>query len=331
MSRTEFFPYPVAESALRLDYQLQSEQLQVEHGRILATGVPEPDSLKLSLMVEMDEGTYERVLPTSELPDPPVDVMVSVRSIQSRERRTVPMNYKDGGWRGVFDVPKRELYGELLLEPALVRNKPGSDGGFAEHRGAVLATGDPVKVIVDEPPLTAGGFIEIKWENFRTCGRPVLEARPRHLYLLDTDHDTPILWLNEDVRELKPVLHATGPRGYNLRVRDAMFDTIVSQVWTSLASLAFTSLALVIRENEEDDEIDPIDLLPEWQRQVIGFWAPRMFSLSRQEAIERVKEIAPNRASLPELVDLLSAAVQVQAGTRRAFEGLIRMRDREGV
>jgi hypothetical protein len=213
----------------------------------------------------------------------------------------------------------------------MVRKRPGGDFGFAEHRGAVLATGDPVKVIVDEPPLASGGFIEIKWEKFKTCGRPKLEAWPRHLYLLDTDHDMPILWLNEDVKELKQVLHSTGPRGYNLRIREAMFDTIVSQVWTSLASLALTNLALVVRENEEDDETHPIDLLPEWQRQVITFWAPRMFALSRQEAVERVIETASDRARLPELVDLLGVAVQVQAGTRRAFEGLIRMREREGV
>src|SRR3712207_8127217 len=46
--------------------------------------------------------------------------------------------------------------------------------------------------------------------------------------------------------------HAKGPRGYNLRIRDAMFDTIVSQVWTSLAAVAITNLALVIQERSEE-------------------------------------------------------------------------------
>jgi hypothetical protein len=331
MSRTEFFPYPVAEGALKIRYEFKSDQLEdVDHGRILAVEVPEPEPVRLDLTVEVAEGTYDKVLPEPERAEPPVDLVIALRSVSARERKTVEMVPDDGCWRGTLDIPKSELYGEVDLEPILIRNRPGSDDGYAAHRGAMIATGETVKVLVDEPPLPVGGFIEIKFESFRESGNRKRSEKPKLLYMLDTDRETPIIWLNEDIPEFKNVMLARGPRGGNLRVRDAMFDTVVSQVWTSLASVALTNLALALHEGEDDDA-DRLASLPEWHQRVISFWAPTLYPGSRAEAIESVIDTASDRRLLPELFDRLSVAVQEQARTGRAFQGLIRLRDREGV
>ena len=333
MTRTEFFPYPVAERALKLDYRLQTDHAEAEANRILAVAVPETDSVGLELAIELDEeNTYDRILPESERSVPPVEAVVVVHSISSRERRAVRLAAEADTWRGSLDLAKKDLYGQLELEPRLVRSVRGTDAAYAIHPGALIATGEAVTVEVDEPPVRAGGYLDIRFDDFRRSGNPKRSAHPELLYLLDTDPSTPILWLNEGIDGFKPVMFAKGPRGGNLRVRDAMYDTIVSQVWTALASISITELALVIADqHENDDDSDPVGSLSEWQQQVISFWAPHMFPGSREEAIEQVVETASDRRRLPELFDGLGYAIQEVARTHQAFRGLLRLRDREGV
>jgi hypothetical protein len=296
--------------------------------------VPEAERVMLALEVLVANGTYERVLPENEQSDPPVEVVMAVRSISSRERELVGLERHDGGWRGALDVPKSEVYGELTLYPMLVRTRAGDTTAFASHVGALVASGTEVIVEIDEPPVPLGGFLEINWDNFRQSSNPKRSAQPDLLYMLDTDRETPILWLNEAIGggEFKSIMHAHGPRGYNLRIRDAMFDTIVSQVWTSLGAIAITNLAVVAAEHREaNDDSNPVDELPEWHQRVISFWAPHLYGGSRADAIREIEATAGDKRLLPELFDKMSVAVQKWAGTNKAYHGLIRMRDREGV
>jgi len=333
MTRTEFFPYPMALGALTLEYELAGDHLEAEANRIFAVAVPESETVCVRLSVDVADGSLDKVLPETERPDPPVAVIVAVRSISSRERRAVVLEKDGTTWRGELALPKTHLYGQVDLEPTLVRTSSGSDDNFAAHPGALIASGAPVTIEIDESPTPIGGYLEIKFDNFRESANPKRSARAELLYILDTDRDTPILWLNEGIPEFKIVMLTKGPRGRNLRVRDAMFDTIVSQVWTALASIALTELALVIAEQKatEDQDSDPVASLPEWHGQVINFWATHLFHGSRAEAIERIIELASDKRRLPELYDALSYAVQTWAGTDRAFRGLLRLRDSEGV
>lgn len=138
--------------------------------------------------------------------------------------------------------------------------------------------------------------------------------------------------MNEDIDHFKKVALTKAPRGANLRVRDAMFDTIVSQVWTSLASLAMGRVGVEAnRLRDAGDDSDPVDALTEWEQRVINFWAPQLYDGSRGEAIAELVQAASMPALLPELYDKLTVAIQRQARTGHAFQGLIRLRDREGV
>jgi len=334
MSRVEFFPYPVGRHALLLTYEVQSDGLELGDGRrILATALPETGSVKVALTVSVQPGTLERVLPPAELENPPVAVVAAVRSVTSRQRQAVRLHSADGVWKGLLDIPKQDLYREISIEPVLLRTAPGTDDAYADHLAAALAFRDRTTIEVDETPVRTGGFLEVKFDDFRESASPKRSAEPGLLYVLDTDRETPVLWLNEGVDELKAVMMATGPRGYNLRVRDAMFDTIVSQVWTSLLSLAVTNLALLIQEQREaEDDSDPLEALAaDWQQRVISFWAPHLFAGTRAEALDDVIAAASDRRLLADLLDRVSVAVQKWAGTAKAFNGLIRMRDREGV
>lgn len=333
MSHTEFFPYPFEAQALTLDYRLEQEDLRTdERGKIRADGVADTADIKLAFEVHVAEDTLTQVLPAAELADPQVEVMVTVRSIASRTRRKVRLSDTGGVWAGTLEDPKRELYGELTLEPMLVRTAKGSDPGYAQHVGARLAGGEPVTVQVDEPPISSGGFLDIKFEVFRESGAWERRKQPNLLYWLETEsRETPRLWLNEGIPHLKPVVFAKGPRGYNVRIRDAFFDTLVSQVWTTLAAIAFTSLALAVQAADGEEEADPIAELPDWQQHVIDYWALRLFVGTRAECLEALSAEVSASHRLPGLFDRLSRAVQKHAQSTRAFQGLIRIRDREGV
>jgi hypothetical protein len=332
VSRTEFFPYRFAAQALHLEYDLDADLGLGDGGNILAVDLPEAATVALTLKVSVENGTYERVLPPDEHQDPPIAVVVAVRSIPSRTRRLVHLERSDAGWAGTIDLAKAELFREATLTPAMVRVAGGDDPRYAEHAGAWLASGDEVRIEVDDAPVPPGGYLDVKFDNFREGPSPKRNQHPDLLYVLDTDRETPILWLNEDVDEFKGVMLSKGRRGYNLRVRDAMFDTLGSQVWTSLASLAFTNLALTLQQQREtDDESDPFESLSEWHQRVLNFWAPRLFEGSRPEAMEEVRRAAADTRLLPDLFDRLSVAVQQWLESDRVFRGLIRMRDREGV
>jgi hypothetical protein len=333
MSRAEFFPYPIAEHALQLSYELMTDELAVsETGRIEAEGVPEAASVRMRINLAIDDGTLERVLPAAELPEPPIGAIVAVQSIASRRREAIRLQHHGDGWEGEFDISKSEVFGEVVLEPKVIRTSPGDNPGYAAHVGALLASGGAVTIEIDQPPVPPGGYLDIRFDSFRESSSPKRSRHPDLLYMLDTDREVPILWLNEGVPGFKPVMLAKGPRGGNLRVRDAMFDTIVSQAWTSLAAIAFTQLAVMTqRLQAAHDDSDPLEALPEWEQRVISFWAPHLQPGTRAEAIEWVVETASNATTLPELFDNLSCAVQRQARTEHAFHGLIRLRDREGV
>jgi len=334
VSRAAFFPYPFANGGLNLTHDLEGEHLAEGEGRrILAEGVPEAASVRIDLQISVDDDVLGRVLPQAERSAAPVSAVVVARSISSRRRDVIRLDMDDGGrYVGSLNWPKSDLFGEVLLEPALIRTATGSDEAFATHVGALLASGEPIVLELDEPPVPPGGFLDIRFENFKESGNSKRSANPDLLYMLDTDRETPILWLNEAIDEFKPIMLTKAPRGGSLRVRDAMFDTIVSQVWTSLASIAFTRLTLEAQATEEiDGEADPLDALPDWHQRVINFWAPQLFGGAKAEAIEDVIEAATDPALVGDLWDRLSMAVQKQARTGHAFRGLVRLRDREGV
>jgi len=259
-------------------------------------------------------------------------MLVTVRSLQSRVRTAVKLERSsDGDWRGKLDLPKRELYGALNLEPVLVRTVPGDDPEYAQHVGARLAWGTPVGIEIDDAPVPAGGYLDVRWDNFKQSDKPRHKSNSDLVYLLDTDSDPPMLWLNAGIEHLKPVMHAKGPRGRDLRVREAMYDTVVSQVWTSLVSAVIAKLVAELSEEEEPDAV--LDAINEWELRIVNYWAPLLFTEAgdRAEAIGDLLYYARTpelRATLQERVGM---AVQRQARTAYAFQGLIRLRDREGV
>lgn len=333
MSRVEIFPYPAEPLALELSYEYDTELLEEGGERlILAEGLPEDGELAITVRVEVADATLAKLVPASEMPSPPVALIVGVTSNSSRKRRAVPLGDVDGVWTGTVRIPKAELFGKLTLSPRLVRTSVGTDVDYACHEGALLAAGDPVLVEVDASPAPAGGYLDIRFENFAESTSDALNQVPEQLYSLDAGRDVPILWLNSGVEGFESALSTKARRGSPRRLRDAMYDTIVSQVWTSLAAMAFTALAVKIGEfAAAGDDSDPLEELSEWNQRVITFWATKIFPMAKPEALEKVKHGVVDAKLLPDLYRGLAREVQKQAATREAFTGLVRWREGDGV
>lgn len=335
MSRAEFYPYPVAHDAVALDLRFEEDPLVEVSGRMVdAQALPDDQELRVVLSAHLEDGVLDRVLPRAEQDDPPVEMMVTVHSISSRYRAAVRLEPAgDGDFTGTTAIPKNRFHGALELRPALVRSAPGGEDGYARHKAALLAWGEPVSVQVDQPPPPPGDYLEVEFEDFLTSGNRLRNGNPDAVYMLDTRSETPKLWLNSRVAELERVLRSTAPRGRIRRIKDATYDTIVTGVWTSLALHATTALALQSAGQEGDETgDDPIDGLREWEQRVVGFWAPRLFpSASKEDALEELKACAADRAAIGELHDRLSIAVQEQAGSPEAFRGLVRWLNEENL
>jgi hypothetical protein len=110
-----------------------------------------------------------------------------------------------------------------------------------------------------------------------------------------------------------------------------MFDTIATQVWTSLLASAVGDLALAL--TEEIEYGDALVALEDWQHRVLQFWAPRLFpELSdRGQAIDAVCHAAAGRERLPALFERTSLGIQEWVGSAGTFDGLVRVMTGEGV
>lgn len=332
MSHVEFFPYPTAAGSLVLTCESDDPSALIEDRRVQLQALAEDQEVELSLTVTAAEGSLETALPASELDAPPVRIMVVLRGVPARTRQSIALEAEgERTWTGKVSFSKADLYRTLALEPVAIRATKGTDTGYAQHVGARLGWGLSVAIEIDDPPIPTGGYLDIQWDDFKHSDKPLRKSNSDLMYMLDTEGETPKLWLNSGIDQLKPVMHVSGPRGRSLRVRDAVFDTIVSQVWSSLVSAILVKLASELGEEEDSDAV--LEMLNDWELRILHHWAQHLFPESgdRGDAIGEVLYYAAAPELRGALQDRLGMAVQRHARTVYAFKGLIRLRDGEGV
>jgi hypothetical protein len=334
MSHVEFYPYRTAADCLDLRCECDQADVVVEEGRVLMQNVPDDSEVTLRFHVFDRSDPLSAVLPEQERAEPPLKTLVIARSLGSRFRRSIALAKNDeGAWTGELSLAKRDVFGSIELEPVMLRTAPGDTPGFAGHIGARLVWGPVVIVHLDDPPTSAGQHLEIRWDDFKTTSNSWRRQHGESLYLLDMNADPPELWLNEAIPRFKPLAHTTGRRGRDMRVRNATFALIAAQVWTSLIGEVTTNLA---RLTQSDPEIDPaqiLEWLSDWELRVVNHWSPQLFpeAGSRQEAVEELVALAASPQEQGQLQQRLVPHVLKIADATRAFAGLIRLRDGEGV
>ena len=157
MSQVELYPYPTAPDSLTLRWT--APDIDPEEGlggTIEAQGLPEGSALQLGLEVGTRGRGLRRSCPMMRRSEPPTEVIVAVRSVSSRRRELVVLAEDDGEgarFTGKLDLTKADCFGEIELEPNLVRTRTGTADGYGQHSGARLAWGPRRRYSSTNPPF----------------------------------------------------------------------------------------------------------------------------------------------------------------------------------
>ncbi len=296
---------------------------------------------QLRLTMEVSEELLETILPPSELDDPPVRPIVVEQSNTGRRRFIHEM---DGSLPGLqeldWECKLSDHFGTVSFVPMLVRTQDGAEPPFAGHEGAVIATGEPFELFIDEKPPRAGNFLDIQWISFRdeaAKDNSALGGYEGLVYFLDTpgigssdtaDGESAVLYLNSDIGNeepggLKDTLNSpAAPRGAVRRMKESTFAAITAHVWGQLAARALIQLEVVLDQDEvETGSGDSLDHLQKWAAEVIGELASNFYG--NRSLISNVadfeKDFTERRAELQLLIDQYA---QLQADPAEAFRGL---------
>jgi hypothetical protein len=334
MSQAVFFPYATLPQAIEAEWELRGADFAETPTKAfrLVEDMPRDGRIVLAVSSPIDDALIARALPESERAEPPVQVLLVVRSPSSRLRTAVPMVSTEGSvLTGEIELPGSMIHGQVDAFVVVVRTAHGAPtSGYASHKGAILGTSETKTIELEEPPSPPGGYLEVSYEDFRLSGSNLRRANSDKLFAIDLEGEVPTIWLNDAIPDLARVTQSRARRGLPRRVRDATFDTITTQVWTSLIATAVSALAIALADDVEYGEA--LDSLDDWQSRTIHFWAERVFpELSASQAVEAVCHSASGPERLPMLFERVTLATQGWSQSAGAFDGLVRVLVGEGV
>jgi hypothetical protein len=335
MSESILRPYRFAPDALSLACSLVGVEGETTASGDLLVTQPLPDEgpLRIATTIRVAPGTIERVVGDEERSHPPVEVALMVRSASSRLRERHTLVARGEGYATEFDLPLDRLHSRVSLFPVIARTSRATNSrpGFADHLGAILATGRSIDVLLEEPVAPPGGYLDIEFEVFSESQDPLRRRNATQLFAIDLEGDFPKLWLNQGIEGFEAVMRTRARRGVPRRIRDATYDTLCCQVWTALLSASLNELADT--GSEDLTVTDAIGGLAEWQQRVIHFWAPRLYPelASADQALAEMCSAAWGEGHGSEIQERASVAIQAWAGSAEAFAGLVRMQTGEAV
>lgn len=311
-----FFPYNYLDEESSLDVVKVVvdgvEQSEVVQRPSLAIDmVGQPDWVTIATTVEMDipQDDIATVIPPAELGTRPYKVIlvlhcmsVDGRQTVSRSAHELQQGISDGLWRGTFELKRRDVGGIIRIRGFAVRSSelPSVAPGFASEIGARLVSSKEWTLLIDRPQAPPGEALDIRWESFRSSAIASLRDVSTAVYALnldDTEH--PILYLNEDVQDLKAVLNSAASSGRTSVIRDTVFCSIAQPVWLSLI------LAAAIGS---DDDAPPEQ---GWRASVLRRVAKVVFSNDPPEVgMKQIIRLAKEPEDVPYLIQRLLPAVQ---------------------
>jgi hypothetical protein len=214
-------------------------------------------------------------------------------------------------YSGSVQLKRDDIAGAVEITFMLVRTTRCViiDEGWAVESGARLASARPWEIRFDSNLAPRGDYLDVREEDFRQAG-PARFAFPDAMYQLDTDGETPILWLNSAHKRTTSVLHSAASVGRTARIRDVAFDRISVSVWIRL----FLQAA---RDVVRDDETAA------WKTAVLRHWLPSLYPDATDHE-SRVEELRKELRDADEgrILGRLDLAIQTELETARLFDSL---------
>ncbi len=339
LNRTVFFPYPY-----------EGETLSLEVGRVWIDGRerkgfsdPERRLVSLHELPGWREGSLEvscrpppglaqRTLPANEWEAP--GWRCDVIGLCGPTRWRLPFRLDgppEGPWTGKVHLRRDALQGVARLTAQLTRARDTTRRGpFASRMGAKLASAPDWQLRIDDPRMSAGKYLRIRWEDFAKSELGVLQQNDHQIYFLEIEGEGggPILWLNSGVEDLQTVLDSKASSGPRAATRNALFDSIAQPVWLALVMRAARKFA----EREEDDAGEPFESEGGgWEESVLATIAEEVFP--DEESEKAVSDLAQGLSDPEQQVDLLqrvSLAVQRHLVLQKSTVALLRALEAAG-
>lgn len=328
MSSKAILPYPNQMEALELECVVPDHSKMTAPGTVDLRDVLDPldSSISFELTVSFDSEIVGAVVPEFERSDPAWLAGVIFSSPKSRIRRLVNLKRERGGvWRGAMELDLDEMFHSAHLVPVLYRAEPSDDAigkGFAGHPGAKLASGPSVRVLFDHFAEAGENWFLMDWKFFSK--EHTLKDRSDLLFFLEIENASsmPTLLLNEDIDGLKPLLQAPEGDSHQRRLRDAVGTSIAIQVGTQLSFHLLSRIAQEVSAGGTVVELQEVkESLMDWEREVLSFWASRIFSDEdnpEMEFLERASALANFGALQAQMAD----EIQRISKTGKSFEGI---------
>lgn len=141
-------------------------------------------------------------------------------------------------------------------------------------------------VSAPEIPILTGD-LQVQWaefENDEKCPQVIEKAFRKHAYYVDVTADPPIIYLNDNMPDLRRLFDETPRRTATERaLRDAHFATIASSGWLAMFNASLGGI-----EEDGDAVTWPEN---EWQKQVLLTLLPRVYpDLAPDDAMRRAYE-----------------------------------------
>lgn len=334
MTARRLYPYAFSHDIdLRIDAS-EPEIAMDDPTRYLRLWEDAEESWRLCARIRIPQSVLDDVLPPDERLAPPVVLRLRLRSISSRLRRVLelPLPKRPADIVDLdFDIETENWSGFIDAEVVLIRTCDSAhhEGRWATRRGTIVADAATVRIAVDEPATPPGDSLAVQWLDFDASEIPQVQAARGTLFVLQPS-DTgqpPTLLLNSSIPGSRLVLDSRGKHGWAARSRDAVFQMIVHQGWSSLVGSALGELKdEAAQRPEEAEEVleEVLGALPEWMQNVLRAWSPLLWPEEPDDrAVERTWE-AVRAGHWEELLEeRLPTAVAKRFDTAKGLRGLV--------
>lgn len=287
--------------------------------------IPPWRALRVGVEANLPASELVAILPPTSNPKDDTLLVVSVQCAATKFRQVIALAPQgEGRWKGGLLLQRADVRDAVRLRPRLVRRTkipaPGDGSGvrFAHHRGAVIAEGRDLAIVIDESRKPLGGTLKMQWEDFRQGTNPWRKDHPADVFHLEPYGSEPILWLNSRYEKLRAALYSRTTYGADAAVRHLGNALLAQTVWTQLfiASLCGAT---------KDEALGSVELPTEtWKRGVLAKFLPRLYpELPEGDRLERALDDLRTPEQSGTLMSLLGTAAQEILPTYRLVEKAI--------
>lgn len=221
---------------------------------------------QLKLRVLAQPTVLERLIPNGTTLEDSTEMVTAVSCASTKLRRRVFLTRDSdhpGEWYGSLDLCCEDVADVLEVSPLLTRKtllpEAASDPDgmpLATQPGAILAFGEPIQVLVDEPKNDQSGSFKITWEDFSESTNEWRRTHDKEMFFIEADED-PQVFLNSKHDLLKQTLMKKRPSGSEATIRNSLMTYIAHTTWSTL----FLASIADCRYEDDQDVMWPQDAI----------------------------------------------------------------------